>query len=371
MSEFPPTLHLLASHNPYPECVSLQVETLRSKSVSEQLTVLLQIHFNEQEKSLLNGHLKFALKGGLLSLEIENGEVVSFESYLEDWGKLQIQSPVGASWQLTAKPGTSILKTGNVSLPLAIIQPKSDPLSLKVILKVTPQDLCITQAEGLWRHDIHPNQHGILERVLARFLHKTRLSSHLCYLALTTATSEHSATAEQHFTEEIDSHELAQLHQLLEHLYELNSHDFRKLSELANLNPLTDLAGGNFVATELSGVELSGANLDRSNFRGANLTDADLSEAVLNYGKFNGADLSGAYLGNAQLVQADFHRASLAVANLIGANLTEANLVEANLIEANLSGAKVTGAKFGNNPGITPEIQQDLRERGAIFVDVK
>lgn len=368
MSDYSPVLHLVTFHNPYPNCVSLKLDTMGSQSSSGQIMLQLQGHFNEQEKDLLNGHLKFGLKGGILSLELENGEIIYPEPLLEDWAQLQTQSSVNPSWELTPKTGASILKIDNITVPFAIIQPQTEPLYLTVTLKVTPQNLSITNAEGLWRHDIHPNQHAILERVLAQFLYKNRLSSHLCRLVFSSNKGTHQATLEDYPSQELDSHELAQLHQRIEQLYAANTHNLAELIKLAHFNPLTDLAGGNFLAAELSAVELSGANLTQTNFRGANLTDAELSEAILNYCKFSGADLSGAYLGNAQLVKADFHRASLAVANLIGANLTEANLREANLIDANLSGATVKDAKFGENPGMTPELEQSLHERGAIFV---
>ena len=167
----------------------------------------------------------------------------------------------------------------------------------------------------------------------------------------------------------IEPQHLTELHQLIDTLYDIKHNDFLKLLEIAQLNPQIDLEGGNFLATELSGIELSGANLTHRHFRGANLTDADLSEAILSYSRFSWADLSGAYLGNANLQQADFYRSSLALANLIGADLRGANLQDVNLSQTNLSGALVKDSKFGNNEGMTTEMKTNLMERGAIFSD--
>jgi uncharacterized protein YjbI with pentapeptide repeats len=55
----------------------------------------------------------------------------------------------------------------------------------------------------------------------------------------------------------------------------------------------------------------------------------------------------------------------LALANLIGSNLEGANLVEVNITQANFSGAKVKGAKFADNVGMTEELRENLRLRGA------
>lgn len=359
----------LTHFNPYPDCVSLNLKVLPltvETTASEQLNLELTIRFNEQEKSLLNGQIKFAVKGGKLKLNLKNGQIIEPKRSFNDECQLQNLTPVEAVWQFTPQIGQSYLKIPSISSQLAIIEVMADTY-LSVTFEVSPSDVSITQAEGLWRHDIHPNQHSILERVLAQFLWKNRLNPYLSQIKLS-LDGLASESSDNQQNQGINPHSLAQLHQTIETIYTSSNHNLLELAQLAQLNPKIDLCGGNFLATELSSIELSGANLIRSNFRGANLTDADLSEAILSYAKFSGADLSGAYLGNAKLNQGDFYRASLALANLIGADLTDANLVEANLSQTNLSGAIVNGAKFGENPGMTEEMAQSLRERGAIFV---
>ena len=68
MQEFVTPMRLLESHNLYPDCLSLQVEASPTKSNSQQFDLYLTIQFNEQWKSLLDGRIKFALKGGELKL---------------------------------------------------------------------------------------------------------------------------------------------------------------------------------------------------------------------------------------------------------------------------------------------------------------
>ncbi|MEA5532939.1 pentapeptide repeat-containing protein [Crocosphaera sp. XPORK-15E] len=366
MSDFCPSLHPLLSYSPYPSCVFLKLEAGTPQTTAEPFTLTLTLRCDEQEKALLNGHLKFGIKGGKLTLTVENGEIIAPQSLLNDFCQLVSTSNTVATWQLIPQTGQSMFTVEMVS-SLAKIQVMTHPVSVILTCDVSLADISITDVVGLWKHDIHPNKQSILERKLAQFLWKFRLSPHLSLLKLTSDLAA-SEKVEESSTTTIDPNALSQLHQQIDRIYNAETNNFLELAQIAELDPLQDLAGGNFLATELSGIELSGANLTQSNFRGANLTDADLSEAVLNYARFSGADLSGAYLGNANLQQGDFYRASLALANLIGADLTDANLQEVNLSQTNLSGAVVKGAKFGNNTGMTEELADSLRERGAIFV---
>ena len=355
MSESYPSLHLHTAYNPYPRCVFLQVTSRPSTISQEEFPLDLNIRFNEQEKSLLNGQIKFGIKGGTLNLKVQHGKII----------QTKLNGDNSVVWHLVAQTGQSTLHIDS-SYPLATLKPTNKSVTVIVSYKLNLADISITDIVGLWRHDIHPNKYSILERKVAQFLWKERLSPEISLIELTSNVSEDVKKIDSPLTN-IEPQKLNELHQLIHKLYEINNNDLLELLKIAQLEPKIDLAGGNFLATELSGIELSGANLTQSNFRGANLTDADLSEAILNYTRFSGADLSGAYLGNAKLQQADFYRSSLALANLIGTDLRGANLQDANLSQTNLSGAFVKGTKFGNNEGMTTETKKNLLERGAIF----
>ena len=59
MAESYSTLQRHSSYNPYPGCVFLQL-TIETSNVSQGEFILdLNCSFNEQEKSLLNGQIKF------------------------------------------------------------------------------------------------------------------------------------------------------------------------------------------------------------------------------------------------------------------------------------------------------------------------
>ena len=367
MSESRASLHLLNAYHPYPSCLSLKLEVETKQATAQQLPLILTLGLNEQQKSLLNGHLRFGVKGGHCNLTVENGHIIKPQDRLDDVFELVTASNTAVTWQQVPQTGRFLRRKELIS-SLATIQVIDHPVVITLTYDVSPSDISIIDVVGLWQPDISPNKQSVLERKLAQFLWKLRLSSHLALLRLTSDSSV-PRNVEDNSSHDISSQNLSELHQLINNIYDIKTNNLLELSELAGLDPLKDLAGGNFLANELSAIDLSGANLTQTNFRGANLTDADLSEAVLNYARFSGADLSGAYLENANLQYADFYRGSLALANLIGADLTGANLQDVNLSQANLSRTEVKGAKFGNNIGITGEMKQVLRERGAIFVD--
>ncbi len=368
MSESYPSLHLHTAYNPYPKCIFLEVTSKGSQTSQGKFSLDLNFRFNEQEKSLLNGQIKFGIKGGKLKLMVQQGKIIEPQLNGDLPFKLIESYDDSLVWHLIGQTGQYTVQLDHSS-PLATIQSTDESVCITVSYTVNLADISITDVTGLWRHDIHPNKHSILERKLAQFLWKERLSPEISRVQLTSNVSGDAQKIDSP-TKNIEPEHLANLHHLIDKIYETKNEDLLELAKIVELDAKIDLAGGNFLATELSGIELSGANLTHSNFRGANLTDADLSEAMLNYARFSGADLSGAYLGNANLQQADFYRSSLALANLIGADLRGANLQDVNLSQTNLSGALVKKSLFGNNEGMTPEMKTNLVERGAIFPEV-
>lgn len=222
--------------------------------------------------------------------------------------------------------------------------------------RVTAADLRILESNGLWHHDISPNCHGILERVVLREVVKT-LPSPLSSLGKPDGHKRPIYSSAS--TLETLAKTIADLTQC--------STDFSTLLPLSQLDPREDLVGINLMAGDLRNQDLSNANLMRSNLRGADLSDADFTEANLSYARLSGADLSGALLSNADLRGTNLHRASLALANLSGADLRAADLRGANLSQINLSGAKVQGLRWGENEGIAPAVEAYLQAAGAIL----
>jgi uncharacterized protein YjbI with pentapeptide repeats len=272
-----------------------------------------------------------------------------------------------STW-ITVNKDRSVLTGDWREQKLGTVNLTGSQAAITATLTVNPRDIFISEIEGLWRHDISPNKHGVLERKLAFFLFQNHCNPYVSLVELTAADSNTPTGETLRPTIPGETGEsVASLVNLINRVYGSTTDDFLALAQLAHLNPLTDFPGANLVGSNLSGADLGGANLCHANLRGADLTDADLSEADLSYAKLGGADLSGAYLESANLSYSDFHRASLALANLIAVDLSGANLLGTNLSNANLSSSEVAGAVFGDNPGLSEEEKQGLIQRGAIF----
>ena len=362
----------LETHNRYPDGLRLELtpRPIPSDSSSARRFALeVSLEFNEQWQSLLGGRVKWGLKGGELRLELGGGvslvkgseRSLAFSEMPSLHVSIQARSEREWIWGFRNE---SVLKGAIARFGLAELEVKESAEGLTATFGVTPADVSPSETEGLWRHDISPNQHTILERALAFALCKAQFEP---YLSQVQWRSPQTPAREKPVEE--DSLSFPNLQNLIERISSAKTEDFFQLAAIAELNPARDFAGGNLLGTSLNGLDLSGVNFAATNLRGANLSDADLSEANLNGATLKGADLSGAYLGNANLRNADLHRASLALANLGGADLSGANLLFVNLSNANLSSIRVEGAIFGHNPGLTEAIKLNLQQRGAIFQD--
>jgi len=369
---------LIEQQNQCPDCLYIELAELPgppSAPGTAQIDLHLTIKFGEQWQTLPGGsRVKFGLTGGTLQLHLDNGKLLAsgalagaFES---DMGRVtKSGSSYDPSWIFTTTIGATILRGTIETVQLGRLQVISRPCLLEAAFAISAPDLYLTDAEGLWPHDISPNKHAVLERKLVHVLIETKLAPYLswvqwCYECPNPTPSIHLPDNEN------TDRSLQDFHALIARLSHAETDHFLKLAKLASLNPNYDFAGGNLLGTNLSGLDLTGINLSRTNLRGADFSDADLSEANLTHAKLSGADLSGAYLSETDLSQTDLHKASLALANLSGADLRDANLKDANLSRTNLSGAKVENARFGNNPGLPDEMKPSLKRRGAIFEDL-
>lgn len=388
----------------------MQLEAIPVPSVAaqtQQLDIHLSLNFNEHWEPLLGGRVKFGLQGGTLKLYLENCEIpVASRQLVGSFKLLPIEEtlPIESSAEMLVtesqpevkggEKGEKTKETESIFCQVSTIKNDTNPAwifaveqgksVLKGLLKnaklgelagqefrmaaafeVAKEDIYLADAEGLWPHEITPNQHSVLERILTIYLQANKLQPALSWALL----SYNLPPVEPREVEIVPEAE-SELQEMLDRIISAETNNFVELAKIANLNPALDFAGSSLRGTTLSAVDFSSANLDRVNFRGATLNDADFSDANLQNAKFGGADLSGAFLGNADLSGADLHKASLALASLSGANLSGANLLEVNLTNTNFSGANVESARFGNNSGMDEEMQVNLQQRGAIFEEV-
>ena len=362
-------MQLLKSQNLFPDLLSMALEAVpipSNSANSNQYDLYLSLNFNQQRLPLLDGRIKIGLKGGQLKLNLKNSQLDEINSQLDDY--FEIITPASETeltWIFTLKKPISVLVDSLQRVKLGTIKVITQSPILQATWNVFPADVTLIDAEDLWRHDLSPNKHGVLERTIIFFLCKNQLSSSLSRIQLGFSNLEKEGIGEEENKPKIDFPAQDELKQIIQQIYTANTDEMAELVQLAKLDLKTDLAGANLLATNLSGLELNGVNLQQANLRGADLTDVDLSEANLSDVNLSGADLSGAYLENADLKNADLYRSSLALANLIGANLSNANLQEANLSNANLSRSMVTGAKFGKNSGLSEAMKLSLQQGGA------
>jgi len=353
----------ITAYNRYPEWLSLQLEAIPIKA--QEYDLFLTLNCREQWQDFLAGKIKWGIKGGLLKVTSDNCEIVPSLHYPENAFHISIsEASAELVWTFSLKTSQFAFNGSLEALRLGTVTFLESSSRLSATFILAPEEISITDTEGLWKHDITPNKHGILERKIAQCLYFSQLQGDVSGVQLS-----FEKMPLEPISVEPRSDYLVPLKEMISQVYHAETNDLFSLAKLTDLDPNQDLAGGSLLGMELSGVQWGGANLYHINLRGTNLTDADLSEANLSYAKLSGADLSGAYLGSANLSYAHLNKASLALSNLIGANLQGANLEGANLSNANFSGAIVLEAQFGNNVGMTEEMQQSLRARGAKILE--
>ncbi|MDJ1176847.1 pentapeptide repeat-containing protein [Roseofilum capinflatum] len=388
------------TENRYPEVLSLEwsvVSLSESTGDGQQYDLYLSLTLGSQWQSLGNGKLQWGLKGGELGLRLKEGFWCSEGGQEPDLSGIGVRAiasgtPENLTWRLIPLKSGQLLAGSMSRCKWGRIQASSSQGALEVMFSLKATDIQIMGAEGLWPHQVTPNQVAIAEQKLALMLLESSVQP---YISRTVWQAQGDVKMEPR--SEPPSFDGARALDLITQITTANTENFQELAQIAGLNLAQDLAGAKLLGTNLNGLDLSEANLSHVYLRGAELCDVDLSSANLQQANFGGADLSGAYLSDANLEGANFHRASLALANLSGANLTGADFTDANLSNANLSdtqlkganftgadltgagivlsdmtdvvldGAKVNHTRFKDNPGLTPAMHDGLLQRGAIF----
>jgi uncharacterized protein YjbI with pentapeptide repeats len=422
MQQPPATTPPSQPENRYPDSLYLELAAtpvFSGGTELKQIDLYLSIDFHEQWHPINAGRVKLGFKGGELKIRLENGKMPPECRQLSQLVQLSPETsqlqPIGCQvfatgeeqspvWVWQGQTGSSVLQGSLKQVKLGTVQVTGKPCSIEAVFTVSPSDVYLTSAEGLWSHTISPNQLAVLERKLVLFLLESRLQPYLSRVLwqyderqeLQKQMPPNTGDGKHEF-DAVKTEELTELGDSIQRVISAQTDNFLELAKIVGLNPLVDFAGAKLLGVNLSGVDLSEANLRRAYLRGANLSDADLSGTDLHGANLGGADLSGAYLSDADLSSADLHRASLALANLSGANLSSANLSEANLSSANLSDANLTDAnlsgadlhraslmlanlsgtawlnsrveeaRFSRSLGLSEQWKLDLKQRRAIF----
>lgn len=363
---------LLEAHHLYPEGLCLEL-VANPQAAGSPWDLFLNLIWGEHWEPLLGGRVKFALRGGTLSLRCRASQWQGDRHLLSQ--PVDLTTPQGESrvkffpvslgaqeahWRFESDPLAQTLQGSLLKAPLGQWLPEAGAMLLAGV-SVDSGDLKILDAEGLWQHDITPNQHGIFDRAIAQFLKQYRAHPYFSWVQLgDMEQGDRFPMVEQ---DEIPA--LEKLQTLLQTIIHSPSDALGDLAELASLDLKQDFAGGNLLGATLREIDWQGAHLRAINLRGADLTDADLSEAQLSGANLSGADLSGAYLEGVNLSGSLGTNASFALGNLIGADLRQADLRGCNWSQAHFRDAQVAGADFRDGVGLTEEQIAYLRDQGA------
>jgi len=219
-------------------CLFMKLETIPSQTqkpsqstTTTPINLHLTIQFNEQREQLLEGRVKFGLKGGKLSVKLKNGKISLSSSHLSGSCKLAIQqeqeqedsenqsdreasmgkgkleekinpspkkttgrtdnvqfttcqtsikgSEVIPVWVFGVEPSEPVLKGLLKNALLATINVKAKPCYVEAIFHVLPQDVCLTEAEGIWPQNISKKRRLIIERAIVRHFFKRKLMPYL------------------------------------------------------------------------------------------------------------------------------------------------------------------------------------------------
>jgi hypothetical protein len=369
------SLKVVEHENLCPDSIWMNLEGVPSGSSEDGaeasiLDLALTIRLGKQWVSVANGRVQFGLTGAELILKLDRGilldPLTQFNPPPDSTVTISPQHPDSsqASWRFHVQ--SSLILNGELcQIKLGTVRLLDPPCRIEAMVAIAPQDLRLTDAEGLWRPDIHPNQYAVIERKLAFTLWQHQFNPFISWMQICYQCPDPCMSLMDRYPPIDRPH--GDLELAILKMTQAQTTDFLELAQQVGLNPAYDFAGGALRGTTLRGCDLSNADLRCANFRGADLSDAELSEVNLDRTILSGADLSGADLGNATLRYADLHRASLALANLSGANLESANLIRANLSHTNLNGTTVKNARFGHNPGLTDALKGSLQQQGAIF----
>jgi len=213
---------------------------IESKSAAtEQINLYLTLQFNEQREILPGGRLKFGLKGGELRIKLVNGKIPLTSGELGSSFKLavhqdrqqqegksnqsgietslgeskpgihtnpstkktagktdQIQfvacqvqfvacqvttkgSPENPTWVFKVEAGEPVLKGLLKNVKLGTLNVTAKPCRVEATFEVSPRDVYITEAEGLWPKNISRKRSAVIERAIIRRFLERKLKPYL------------------------------------------------------------------------------------------------------------------------------------------------------------------------------------------------
>lgn len=197
-----------------------------------QIELRLTLQFREQRELLVGGHIKFGLKGGTLRIKLQNAQIPWAVSEVGHSFELSVQKkkqPPAASqnqsdvasifpankpgvkadltaqktaqkidsvhftscqvtvkgsqenpiWVFTVDKNESILKGLLKTVALTTLDIAAKPCCVDATFEVSPRDVYLTEAEGLWPKHISKKRSVVIERAIARRFLEEKLKPYL------------------------------------------------------------------------------------------------------------------------------------------------------------------------------------------------
>ena len=196
----------------------------QASTQTQQIDLHLTMNFDEQWVSFKGGRIKFGLKGGELRLKLENSEIPyesrnlagSLELSLPNLDKTSIEirthtfnsalngsqikpqanvnteqppttichittkvSEENPAWVFEEEMGELVLRGSLPKTKLATLNVTAFPCRVEATFEVSKQDVCLTDAEGLWPPDISRNKRAVLDRLIVQRLLEPKLKPYL------------------------------------------------------------------------------------------------------------------------------------------------------------------------------------------------
>ena len=206
---------------------------LQPKSATtEQINLYLTIQFNEQRELLIGGRIQFGLKGGKLKIKLKNAEIAlesrKLDGVIELFTQNQRQQQQGCEIQTSIKASLNgsqpivktnpdknyaegktnkfqssvcqvttsdsnkdptwvfevirdepVLKGLLKNVFLTTLNVKAKPCCVEATFEVSPQDVYMTEAEGLWPENMSRTRITVIERAIARRFLEGKLKPYL------------------------------------------------------------------------------------------------------------------------------------------------------------------------------------------------
>jgi hypothetical protein len=227
--------------NKFPDCLYMKLEGIPVQSGSledfdvwqasietPQIDLCVTLKFSEQWENLKGGRIKFGLRGGELRLKLENSEIPdeahnlagivelskndakpepqsiverkSLDSRLRAFNSAfkasstepspEAEHPItlchittkvseeNPAW-VFEEIGEIVLRGSLYQTKLATLNISALPCRVEATFEISKQDLCLTDAEGLWPPDISRNKQAVLERLMIQRLLEPNIKPYL------------------------------------------------------------------------------------------------------------------------------------------------------------------------------------------------